>query len=192
VTPVQQARPLLTEEQKQALLALARTAVEAQVSGAPPPSLLINTMPPLPDAMGAFVTIKANGELRGCLGTLNCPPGQLPSEVARCGADAASHDPRFAPVSAGELRELSIEVSVLGPLEPIDPPDPSEVVVGRHGLVVEQGHRRGLLLPQVAPEWGWTAEEFLQQSCLKAGLRPDAWRRGARVYRFEADVFGER
>jgi len=190
MTPVQQARPLLTADQKQALLTLARTAVEAEVTRTAPPPLA--PLGRVPDAMGAFVTIKVDGELRGCLGTLNCPPGQLAVEVARCGADAASHDPRFPPVSPSELPRISIEVSVLGPLEPLDPPSPSAIVPGRHGLVVEQGHRRGLLLPQVATEWEWNAEQFLRQTCVKAGLSQDAWRHGARVYRFEADVFGER
>ena len=82
-------------------------------------------------------------------------------------------------------------MSVLGPLEPVDPTDPGAIVIGRHGLVVEQGALRGLLLPQVAPEWGWGRDELLAQTCIKAGLPPDAWRRGATVYRFEADVFGD-
>ena len=137
-----------------------------------------------------FVTVKTHGELRGCLGTLQCAGG-LAGEVARCAADAASDDPRFPPVSPAELPGLSIDVSVLGPLEPIDRPHPDAIVIGRHGLVVEQGRRRGLLLPQVATEWGWTAEQFLRQTCLKAGLPPDAWQRGASVFRFEAEVFGD-
>ena len=132
-----------------------------------------------------------HGELRGCLGTLQCTGG-LADDVARCAADAASADPRFAPVSPAELEGLSIDISVLGPLEPIDPRTPDSIVIGRHGLVVEQGRRRGLLLPQVAPEWGWTTDQFLAQTCLKAGLSRDAWQRGASVFRFEADVFGER
>ena len=108
----------------------------------------------------------------------------------RCAADAASRDPRFNPVVPDELPDLGVEVSVLGPLESIDPQAPGAVVVGRHGLVVEQGRRRGLLLPQVATEWGWTADQFLRQTCVKAGLAPDAWQRGAQVWRFSADVFG--
>ena len=80
---------------------------------------------------------------------------------------------------------------MLGPLEAIDPRDAGAIDIGRHGLVVEQGDRRGLLLPQVAPEWGWGREEFLAQTCKKAGLPPDAWKRGATVYRFGADVFGD-
>ena len=100
-------------------------------------------------------------------------------------------DPRFAPVSPAELEGISIDISVLGPLEPIDPRIPDSIVIGRHGLVVEQGRHRGLLLPQVAPEWGWTTNQFLAQTCVKAGLSRDAWQRGASVFRFEADVFGE-
>ena len=179
--------PLLTASQKGALLDLARAAIDAQVRGGPPPEPL--TMP-LPSASGAFVTVKAGGELRGCLGKVDTRI-DLAEDVAKCAADAASRDPRFAPLSRGELPAIVVEVSVLGPLEPIDPPRPEEVVVGRHGLVVEQGRRRGLLLPQVATEWGWTSEEFLRQTSAKAGLARDAWQQGARVFRFEAEVFGD-
>jgi AmmeMemoRadiSam system protein A len=184
---------VLTDDQKRALLDIARTAIHARVLGRraaaatePDPS----TVASFPPAEGAFVTIKHRGQLRGCLGTLQCAGG-LAVEVARCAADAASEDPRFPPVSPDELPEVSLEVSVLGPLAPIDPFDESAIAIGRHGLVVEQGRRRGLLLPQVATEWGWTAEQFLRQTCAKAGLPPDAWREGARVYRFAAEVFGE-
>ncbi|MEO7274986.1 MAG: AmmeMemoRadiSam system protein A [Vicinamibacterales bacterium] len=179
--------PFLSRAQRQALVALARAAVEAQVTGATPPD---SPEIALPDASGVFVTVKSHDQLRGCLGTLACPPGHLADDVRRCAADAASRDSRFDPVSPQELPGLGIEVSVLGPLESIDPHTPGAVVVGQHGLVVEQGHRRGLLLPQVATEWGWTAAQFLRQTCVKAGLPPDAWERGARVSRFSADVFG--
>jgi uncharacterized protein len=179
--------PLLTDVQRRALLDLARAAVEAQVRGSTPPGL---PSIGLPDATGTFVTVRMHGELRGCLGTLQCVDG-LAGDVARCAADAASTDPRFLPVTLEELEGLGIDISVLGPLEPIDPRIPGAVIVGRHGLVVEKGRHRGLLLPQVATEWGWSADQFLVQTCLKAGLAPDAWQRGAHVYRFEADVFGE-
>lgn len=178
---------MLSDTHKQALLDLARRAVFAQVAHAATPA------PPdieLPHASGAFVTIRRNGALRGCLGALQCPDG-LAREVARCAADAASRDPRFPPVSPAELSDLSVEVSVLGPLEKIDPHDRDAVAIGRHGLLAEQGRRRGLLLPQVATEWGWTPEQFLSQTCLKAGLPADAWRNGAGIHRFEAEVFGE-
>jgi AmmeMemoRadiSam system protein A len=178
---------MLTDAQKHALLGLARTSLVAQVTGAQSSAALPAG---LPDASGVFVTVKRRGALRGCLGTLQCRRG-LAGEVARCAADAASEDPRFPPVRSQELPELSVEVSVLGPLEPIDPRDPGAIAIGRHGLVAEQDSRRGLLLPQVATEWGWTAEQFLRQTCLKAGLPPDAWQHGARISRFEAEVFGE-
>jgi AmmeMemoRadiSam system protein A len=178
---------MLTDVQKRALLDLARESVRARVTqldGPLQPEMIF------PDASGAFVTVKRRGTLRGCLGTLECRRG-LAAEVQRCAADAASEDSRFPPVSAGELPELSIEVSVLGPLEDIDPREPGAITIGRHGLVAEQGHRRGLLLPQVATEWGWTADEFVGQTCVKAGLPRDAWQHGARISRFEAEVFGD-
>jgi AmmeMemoRadiSam system protein A len=177
---------VLTEAQRRALLDLARDAVVAQVTRGGPvqiPSI------DLPGASGAFVTIKRRHELRGCLGTLQCRRG-LAAEIARCAADAASEDPRFPPVIPDELPELSIEVSVLGPLEEFDPHSSDAFTIGAHGLVAEQGHHRGLLLPQVATEWGWTADQFLRQTCIKAGLPPDAWQHGARLYRFSAEVFG--
>jgi AmmeMemoRadiSam system protein A len=180
---------MLTDEQKSALLRVARESMTAHVLGhsARP----VDDSPELPDASGVFVTIKRRGELRGCLGTLQCRAG-LAEEVARCARDSASEDPRFPRVARAELPDLTLEVSVLGPLEPIDPREPDAVVVGRHGLVVEDGRRRGLLLPQVPVEWGWSAEQFLRQTCNKANLAEDCWSSGsARVYRFEAEVFGE-
>jgi AmmeMemoRadiSam system protein A len=141
-------------------------------------------------AFGVFVTIKRDGQLRGCLGTLD-ELVHLGREVARCAADAATRDPRFAPVTLQELADLSVEVSVLGPLEQIDPTLPDAITLGRHGLVVVRGRRRGVLLPQVAIEWKWSVEQFLRHTCLKAELPADAWRHGALVYRFAADVFGD-
>jgi hypothetical protein len=176
---------LLTPAQKRELLGVARAAVEAQVLRQPRP---VAAPLELPAASGVFVTVRRRRELRGCLGTLEA--SDLEADVARCAADAASRDPRFPPVSPGELPHLGVEVSVLGPLESIDPRAAGAVIVGRHGLVVEQGRRRGLLLPQVAEEWGWTPEEFLAQTCVKAGLPRDAWQQGAQVFRFEAEVFG--
>ena len=177
---------MLTGEQRRALLDLARASVASQVTGgvavAPGPL-------ELPDASGVFVTIKRRGQLRGCLGTLQNRAG-LAAEVARCAADSASEDPRFPPVSRDELPDLTLEISVLGPLESIDA-RPDAFTIGVHGLVAEQGLHRGLLLPQVATEWGWDSEQFLRQTCVKAGLPPDAWRRGARFFRFAAEVFGD-
>jgi AmmeMemoRadiSam system protein A len=178
---------VLSDDQRRALLELAREAVVARVTGAP---WRARDSIALPIASGTFVTIKSGGQLRGCLGTLECRRG-LAREIVRCAGDAAVEDPRFSPVQPEELAYLSIEVSVLGPLEPIDPKDPAAIVIGQHGLVVERGRHRGLLLPQVATEWNWTRDEFLGHTCIKAGLPADAWQRGATVYRFDAEVFGE-
>lgn len=178
---------MFTDAQQRALIEIARRAVVQSVTGQPAATLPAPV--DLPAASGAFVTLKRQGELRGCIGTLECR-APLAEEVMRVAISAARQDPRFAPVSSAELADLTVEVSILGPLEPINPHDPSAIAIGRHGLVVEQGHRRGLLLPQVAGEWGWDREMFLSQTCRKAGLPPDAWRRGATVYRFDAVVFG--
>ena len=178
---------MLSDSQKQALLAIAREAVSSQVAGGRLPAS--GATVPLPQASGVFVTLKVRGELRGCLGTLD-PRRELGADVARCAADAASADPRFAPLSAAEMPDVSVEVSVLGPLEPIDPAAPGAIEIGRHGLVAEEGSRRGLLLPQVAVEWRWTVDQFLRQTCLKAGLPGDAWQHGATISRFDAEVFG--
>ena len=178
---------MFTELQKRALLELGRHAITQQVLGTAE-TLTVDVE--LPPAAGVFVTIRRDGQLRGCLGTLQCSRG-LAVEVSRCAADAASEDPRFPRVAADELRVLTIEISVLGPLQEIDPRAEHAIAIGRHGLVAEQGHRRGLLLPQVATEWHWTAEQFLRQTCLKAGLPGDAWKHGARISRFDAEVFGD-
>ena len=179
---------MFTEGQRRELVEIARRAVSGSVTGrhAPAPT----ETGEVPDASGAFVTLKKHGQLRGCIGTLECRRS-LAEEIARVAVSAAREDPRFEPVKASELDDLDIEVSVLGPLEEIDPRDPDAIVIGRHGLVVEQGRRRGLLLPQVAPEWGWNRDEFLAHTCTKAGLPADAWKNGATVYRFDAEVFGD-
>lgn len=180
---------MLTDQEKTALLRIAREAVVAEIAARP--IQFATAMPAVShNASGVFVTLKRRGELRGCIGTLQCRAG-LAEEVARAARESATQDPRFPRVSADEVPDLSVEISVLGPLEPIAPDVGDAIVIGKHGLVVEQGLRRGLLLPQVATEWGWTTEQFLRQTCRKAGLPDDAWQRGAHVYRFEADVFGE-
>ncbi len=168
------------------LLALARRAVVAQVAGSVPPT--IPEAPQLYRRAGAFVTLTRSGVLRGCIGYPE-PDRPLAVVVAGCAAAAASTDPRFIPVSVEELSDIHIEISVLTPLEPVVSVE--EIIVGRHGLVVEQGSHRGLLLPQVASDWQWDRETFLSRACLKAGLRPNAWQTGALVFRFEAEVFDE-
>jgi AmmeMemoRadiSam system protein A len=178
---------MLSEQQRQLLLRVARESIDRHLRGEGDPDVPESD---LPDASGVFVTIKQGGELRGCLGVLEMR-ASLVEEVARCARDSATGDPRFPPMTADELPGASIDISILGPLEEIDPLEEHAITIGRHGLVVEHAYRRGLLLPQVAVEWGWTAEGFLVQTCRKAGLAPDAWRKGAKVFRFDAEVFGE-
>jgi AmmeMemoRadiSam system protein A len=176
----------MTGDERRTLLAIARDAIAAHLSGArldlPDPAGA------LAQPGGAFVSLHLHGDLRGCIGHIE-PDDLVARIVARCAVAAATSDPRFAPLTRAELDAAHIELSVLGPLEPIA--GPADIVVGAHGLVVERGWSRGLLLPQVATEWGWDAEMFLAHTCRKAGLTPDAWRAGAALWRFEAEVFSE-
>jgi AmmeMemoRadiSam system protein A len=178
---------MITEPDRTALLQIAREAITAHVSGIP--ALLPPVEGAAADRAGAFVTLHADGQLRGCIGYIE-PDMPLGRVVARCAVSAASADPRFDPVAAAEVPHLRLEVSVLGPLEPVARLE--EIDIGRHGLVVEMGRHRGLLLPQVATEWQWDREAFVAHTCQKAGLPADAWQHGARLWRFEAEVFGER
>ena len=173
-------------EDRARLLRLARDAIVAHVTGTAPPPYAV--CPPAEAPGAAFVTLHNHGDLRGCIGHIEAdePLGRV---IVRGAVAAASTDPRFPPVAAAELPDLEIELSLLGPLESIT--TPGEIEIGRHGLVVERGRYRGLLLPQVAPEWGWDQEKFLAQTCHKAGLPHDAWKQGAKAWRFEAEVFGE-
>jgi AmmeMemoRadiSam system protein A len=135
---------------------------------------------------GAFVTLKKEGHLRGCIGYIE-PVLPLYQTIIRASIFAACKDPRFLPVSVDELEELEIEISVLTPLKKIQ--TPRLVEVGKHGLVISKGGKTGLLLPQVPVENRWSRETFLQQACLKAGLPENAWKTGADIFIFEAVVF---
>jgi AmmeMemoRadiSam system protein A len=136
---------------------------------------------------GAFVTLHENGQLRGCIGSITAY-APLDETVRDMALAAALEDPRFQPVSEDELDRLQLEISVLTPMFAIAPED---VVVGRHGLMISHGGHRGLLLPQVPLEWGWDRETFLAQTCRKAGLPDDQWKKGAKLEAFTAEVFGE-
>jgi AmmeMemoRadiSam system protein A len=175
----------LSSAEKQELLELARETVRTFVSE----KKVIDYQTRDPNLLaerGVFVTLKKKGELRGCIGFIE-PVAALYETVIHSAVYAASEDPRFPPVKSEELKDLDIEVSVLSPLQRID--DPGLVQVGKHGLVIARGGQRGLLLPQVAEENGWDRETFLNQACLKAGLPPDAWKKGAEISVFEAIVF---
>ncbi len=177
---------MLTNDEQQSLLRLARQKLSAHLAAGPAPDAVRLADPEAHS--GAFVTLHVKGELRGCIGY---PGARQPLDevVSQCAVASATEDPRFPPVAASELDDLSIEISVLTPM--VQVLDVSEIEIGRHGLVLEQGGRRGLLLPQVATEYGWDRETFLAHTCLKAGLSTGAWRSGARILRFEAQVFSE-
>ena len=173
-------------EDRKLLLAIARDAIDAQVTGGS--KAVIATGDLSTRLGGAFVSIHCRGELRGCIGHLeaNRP---LAHVVAQCAVSASTTDPRFPPITLAELNDMEVELSLLGPLEAIT--GPQDIEVGRHGLLVERGGRRGLLLPQVATEWNWDAATFLAHTCRKAGFAADAWKHDATLWRFEAEVFGE-
>jgi AmmeMemoRadiSam system protein A len=143
---------------------------------------------PLKEKRGAFVTLTADGDLRGCIG-YPLPVKPLDETIIEMAVAAASRDTRFKPLSPDELARLHIEISVLGLPEPVH--DPKDVEVGRDGIIVSKGYYKGLLLPQVPVEYGWDRETYLRHGCLKAGLGPDEWQKGAKIEVFTAQVFSE-
>jgi uncharacterized protein len=179
--------PPLTEEERHVLLGLAREALKLGVRGeglqAEVPALPADLLSPL----GAFVTLREQGQLRGCIGHVR---GNVPlyQTVRECAVAAALSDPRFPPVTLEEIPLIHIEISVLSEPRIVAP---EQVEPGKHGLLISQGRQRGLLLPQVAVEWDWDREKFLEETCIKAGLPGDAWQHGATIETFTAEVFGE-
>lgn len=176
----------LTEGERRELLAIARRAASSYVEEGKVPKER-PASPKLADPGAAFVTLTHRGRLRGCIGFTEAT-SPLYRTVQECAVAAATEDPRFSPVKPGEIREIRIEISVLTPLVPVQP---EEIEVGVHGLMVRKGARRGLLLPQVATDHGWDREAFLSNTCRKAGLPADEWEKGAQLYSFTAEVFGE-
>ena len=142
----------------------------------------------LKEKRGAFVTLTVAGDLRGCIG-YPLPVKPLDETIIEMAVAVASQDTRFAPLASEEMDRLRVEVSVLGLPEPIA--SPTDVEVGRHGIIVSKGFNRGLLLPQVPVEHAWDRETYLLHGCLKAGLGPDEWKKGAKIEVFTAQVFSE-
>jgi len=176
----------LTAEEKALLHRIVRTAIEARCRGEAQPHMEV-TSSKLKELRGAFVTLHKKGELRGCIGHVigDRPVAETVAEMA---VAAAFQDPRFPPVTANELKDLDIEISVMTPLRRIT--DVNEIQVGVHGIIVQQDDRSGLLLPQVATQYGWDRTTFLEFTCRKANLPADAWKdKKTRIYTFSADVF---
>jgi uncharacterized protein (TIGR00296 family) len=189
----------LSDEEGKFLIALARNAVETYLDTGKPLEPPENTPKKLFENCGVFVTIntvkRGNHELRGCIG-YPYPTNPLVEAVVDAAISAATRDPRFEPLEKKELNNIVFEVSVLTPPEPVKAEKPEEylkkIKVGEHGLIIEKGFYKGLLLPQVPVEWGWCEEEFLCQCCVKAGVPPDSWlTKGTKIYRFTAIVFEE-
>lgn len=179
--------PVLSQAGRDELLAIARRTVESYVATGRVPEVKSEN-PGLYAKRGAFVTLKEDGMLRGCIGSF-FSDGTLVGAVQDMAVNAASRDHRFTPVTKEELPRIKFEISVLSPLKKITSVD--EIKVGRDGLYIVKGGHAGVLLPQVPVEQGWDRAAFVEQTCRKAGLPPDAWRQGADLYVFTADVFGE-
>ena len=181
--------PPLSEDTRRDLLALARRSLEAAFRSEPPPRLGSDRSEAFGQARALFVTLKKEDELRGCIGTLS-PDGDLARMVPVFARKAAFEDPRFPPLSKDELLQCAIEISALTAPQPVE--GPAEIVVGRDGLIFECRGHRGLLLPQVATDWGFDRTAFLDAVAQKAGLPPGAWRDpDAHLWIFQAEVFGE-
>jgi len=179
----------LTPEDRAGLLSVARQAVAAATCGGQP--VETPRTPALRAPAGAFVTLRRGGELRGCIGHLAADQA-LADTVVRMAVCAALEDPRFPPVSASEVSELEIEISVVSTPVRLSVPHPAGVQPGRDGVIVRHGARQGVLLPQVATEYGWDAEALLTAACRKAGLAAEAWRSpGTEVFVFQVEAFAE-
>lgn len=177
----------LTLDEKKELLLLARSVIESELFGSTKiqPDLSANIFT---ENKGTFVTIHKNGKLRGCIGIIEAI-NPLAAIVKRMTKSSAFSDPRFRPLQADEYPQIDIEISVLSPTFVAQSPD--EVEVGKHGIIISYGNRKGLLLPQVATENNWDKETFLNHTCLKAGLDKNMWQKGAIIELFAAEVFGE-
>lgn len=179
----------LTNQQRIRLLELARDALRRYLSRGQTPRPT-DTDPVLSEQRGVFVSLHIGDSLRGCIGTFS-PSDPLMVTVVDMAIAAATSDVRFSPVRSDELARIEIELSVLSPLRRVT--DVAEIQVGTHGIFITRERRRGVLLPQVATQYGWDREEFLRQTCRKAGLSADAWKDPQAVIEvFTAEVFSER
>ncbi len=179
----------LSDKEKEDLMYIAKESIRCAVIAEEIPDFQIESKI-LKENRGAFVTITKKGELRGCIG-YTLPIDSLYKVVSEVAKSAALHDPRFSALSEDELDTIDVDISVLSPLEEIK--DISEIEVGKHGLLIEKGGFKGLLLPQVPIEYNWDRTKFLEQTCCKAGLNKNAWKEPDTVIKkFSAEVFGDK
>lgn len=181
---------MLTPTQRTLLLRIAREAIEAALDGRRYELDRSGLDETLTRPSGAFVSLHTkDGELRGCIGSIQAV-APLAEAVVSSAINAAFRDPRFYPLGKDELANVELEISVMSPVVPVS--DIAEIEVGRDGLIVTRGGRKGLLLPQVATEYGWDRDTFLRQTCIKAGLPAESWRSGdCLLEKFSAEVFSE-
>jgi AmmeMemoRadiSam system protein A len=176
----------LNEGEKETLHRIAKTVIENNTKGKSIPEFKIDS-PALKESRGAFVSLHKKGQLRGCIGYIE-GKGPLHKTIEEMAEAAAFRDPRFAPVTEKELPELDIEISVLTPIKKIT--DVNEIEVGKHGIYIKKEWYSGLLLPQVAIEYGWDRKTFLEHTCRKAGISSNAWKeKDVEIYIFSADIF---
>ncbi len=178
----------LTAKEQKVLLNIARKAIETyvrtgEIYNEPREEKALNRR------NGCFVTIMQKGQLRGCIGNFQSER-PLFKEVVEMATSSATKDPRFYPMKEHDLEDFKLEISVLSPLRKTE--NVEEIEIGTHGIYLEKGYYRGVLLPQVATEHGWDRETFLKQTCLKAGLPNNAWQaEDTEIYLFSAQIFGE-
>ncbi len=179
----------LTEDEKRLALSIARTAISSALNGEDYKAVKIPEGSALQARLGLFVTLHKNHHLRGCIGNFT---SELPlyENIIEMAHSAAFSDPRFTPLTLEELPNIHIEISVLSAMRKIK--DVSEIEVGRHGIFIEKGYARGVLLPQVATENNFDRETFLEHTCMKAGLAPGCWTEDVNIFIFEADIFSEK
>ncbi len=178
-----------TDEQKE-VFKLIRQTIEKRLFGSSDLKPSVNNIDGLREYRGAFVTIKINKKLRGCIGNV-FPDEPLVELLKDLAISTAFRDPRFSPLKADEYEEINVEISIL--TKPRSISDINEIEVGRHGLIVSKGYRKGLLLPQVPTEHNWNREKFLSHTCMKASLPSNAWKTDdLKIEVFEAEVFNER
>ena len=179
---------MLSSIQKKSLCQMARKSIASELN-LPVDKYAVSDDPLFKEKRGAFVTLHKQGRLRGCIGYIEAVKS-VRDTIDEMAKSAAFSDPRFPPVTRDEFDYLDIEISILSPITELASID--ELEIGKHGLIITKGYNRGLLLPQVATEQGWDKITFLEHTCSKAGLNPDAWKKGAKIEKFSADVFGEK
>jgi AmmeMemoRadiSam system protein A len=176
-------------DERRAMLQLARASIGRALGQEMPNPKRLDAAS-LQEPRGVFVTLRRLGELRGCIGFVD-PRLPLQEAICEVAVKAATEDPRFAPLNRSEFADVELEISILSPLLPVR--SPQDIQVGTHGVMIDAGYTRGLLLPQVATEYGWNREEFLEHTCLKAGLSASRWKGpDLRIYTFTTETFSDK